>query len=94
MAVLRFFLLIYQVIYTVALLFLLPRELLRCPRGQRLRWLKERFGFITPTHSPEKKNLWIHAVSVGETLAARPLLDPLNERFNLYLSTVTHTGQE
>lgn len=94
MAVLRVFLFIYQLIYALALLFLLPRELFRCPPGHRLRWLKQRSGFFRPTYGDKEKNIWIHAVSVGETLAAKPLMQALDKRFNLFLSTVTHTGQE
>jgi 3-deoxy-D-manno-octulosonic-acid transferase len=40
--------------------------------------------------------IWVHAVSVGETMAARPLLKALKARFpehRIVLSTVTETGQ-
>ncbi len=40
--------------------------------------------------------IWLHAVSVGETLAAKPLIAGLRERFpqhRLILSTTTITGQ-
>jgi len=41
--------------------------------------------------------IWIHAVSVGEVMAAIPLLKRLKERFpsaNLIVSTITDTGQK
>jgi 3-deoxy-D-manno-octulosonic-acid transferase len=41
------------------------------------------------------RSIWIHAVSVGEALTARPLLPALRERFpgyRLFLSTTTMTG--
>src|SRR5580704_16653096 len=40
--------------------------------------------------------IWIHAVSVGEVLAAKPLLDGLKLRFPsraVFVSTTTETGQ-
>jgi 3-deoxy-D-manno-octulosonic-acid transferase len=42
------------------------------------------------------ESIWIHAVSVGEALAARALVDGLRERYphlRLFLSTTTLTGQ-
>jgi 3-deoxy-D-manno-octulosonic-acid transferase len=42
-------------------------------------------------------SIWIHAVSVGEVLAARALVPALRERYpglRLFLSTTTRTGQE
>ncbi|HYE73676.1 MAG TPA: 3-deoxy-D-manno-octulosonic acid transferase, partial [Blastocatellia bacterium] len=41
--------------------------------------------------------IWIHAVSVGETMAAQPLVKALRERFpnhRLIVSTTTATGQQ
>ena len=43
-----------------------------------------------------KPAIWLHAVSVGETLAAKPLIAALRERFpnhRLIVSTTTMTGQ-
>ena len=42
-------------------------------------------------------SIWIHAVSVGEVLAARALLPELRERYprlRIFLSTTTMTGQQ
>lgn len=43
------------------------------------------------------ESIWIHAVSVGETLAARTLIDDLRDRYpnlRLFLSTTTLTGRQ
>src|SRR5690606_38288451 len=42
-------------------------------------------------------SIWIHAVSVGETLAARTLIDGLRQRYpglRIFLSTTTLTGRQ
>jgi 3-deoxy-D-manno-octulosonic-acid transferase len=67
--------------------------------------LRQRLGFL-PDAPPNTLNdesgsglrpaIWIHAVSVGETLAAKPLIAALRARFPQYrliISTTTATGQ-
>lgn len=54
----------------------------------------ERFG-RTPTlpdPAPNKKRLLVHAVSVGEVNATRPLADALGEDIDIVLSVTTDTG--
>lgn len=62
----------------------------------RSRWW-ERFGFVPLRHDPNRERIWIHAVSVGEVLAALPVLKRLRETFperEIILSTTTPTGQK
>jgi len=84
-------------IYTGLLYLMLPPALLRLywrgrrDPGHRQRW-RERLGFIPllPVGS-----LWLHAVSVGETRAALPLIRALQARYPdlpLLVTTTTLTG--
>jgi 3-deoxy-D-manno-octulosonic-acid transferase len=53
----------------------------------------QRFGFGNAVAS---RSIWVHAVSVGEVQAAKPLVEALLERFPdipLVLTTVTPTGR-
>lgn len=62
----------------------------------RDRWL-ERFGFVSLPAPGDKPRLWIHCVSVGETLAAQPVVKLLREalpHYELVFSTTTPTGQQ
>jgi 3-deoxy-D-manno-octulosonic-acid transferase len=58
--------------------------------------LRERRGRLPAALNPERRpSVWIHAVSVGEVLAARPLVGALKARTGrpVYLSTTTLTGR-
>lgn len=63
-------------------------------RGKYLANFPQRMGFYkTP---PAAHDLWIHAVSVGETLAARPVLDEIlraRPSTTIVFTTTTITGQ-
>ncbi|MBS1225805.1 MAG: Three-deoxy-D-manno-octulosonic-acid transferase domain protein [Proteobacteria bacterium] len=85
-------------LYTGLLYLLLPLALLRLywrgrqDAGHRRRW-RERLGIIPPL--PESSCLWVHAVSVGETRAALPLIRALLNRYPdlpLLVTTTTLTG--
>jgi 3-deoxy-D-manno-octulosonic-acid transferase len=59
--------------------------------GQRLGYLPVSFNLDAD------ESIWIHAVSVGEVMAARPIITELRVRYprlRLFLSTTTLTGQQ
>lgn len=59
------------------------------------RW-KEHFG-MTPTLSTQSSPIWIHAVSVGETMAAIPLIKEMKKKdpsLPIIVTTTTSTGAE
>ena len=66
----------------------------RSEPGYRL-WLRERLGFY-PGRQPMAGALWLHAVSLGETRAALPLLEALRKArpdMRLLLTHGTATGR-
>lgn len=91
---------LYRIIYNLILYLALPVVclLLFRPRsgqtGYGRRW-PELFGWTPAPKQPAP--LWIHTVSVGETLAATPLLRELKSRYPgvpLIVTTTTRTGAE
>lgn len=87
------------IIYLLTPLILL-RLLLRATKAPAYarRW-SERFGFVPPSarRDDSREVIWLHAVSVGETLAAIPLVKGLQEKYpghRLMVSCMTPTGSE
>ena len=60
--------------------------------------LRQRLGALPVSFNLDAEpSIWVHAVSVGEVLAARPLVDELRARypgFRLFVSTTTVAGQQ
>jgi 3-deoxy-D-manno-octulosonic-acid transferase len=89
-----------RLFYTLLLYLLSPIVLLRLlwrARRQRgyLYHVAERFGYYTQTAG--EPVIWVHAVSVGETRAAEPLIRALREKYPEYRVLLTHmtpTGRE
>ena len=88
--------LLYTVLYSVLMLLALPYFLvIGLLQGKYLSSFGQRLGFIRQRSG--EPSCWIHAVSVGELLAAKPLIKRLREEYPalpLYLSTTTITGQK
>ncbi len=87
-----------RTLYTICLYLLAPFVVMRLAwRGLRApdywrRW-PERFGNIEPPLG--ERVIWVHAVSVGEVLAAEPFIRALLEKYQEYsllVTTVTPTG--
>ena len=70
-----------------AALYLLWRS--RRQPEYRQHWA-ERFGFARYMHDSKLPVIWIHAVSLGETRAAEPLIDALAARFPRHRFLLTH----
>jgi 3-deoxy-D-manno-octulosonic-acid transferase len=89
----RFF---YTLIYSLLLPVFVARLWWRgrANPGYRQR-ISERFGYIP--HHPQKGGLWIHAVSVGETLAAAPFVKRYMTEHPgtpIIITSTTPTGSE
>ena len=60
--------------------------------------LSQRMGYLPVSFNIDAdESIWIHAVSVGEVLTARPLISDLKRRYpslRLFLSTTTMAGQQ
>jgi len=87
---------LYSLIYTLAFLVILPYFLIAgLIRQKYFASAAERFGFIPQCNS--EPSIWVHTVSVGEFLAAKPLLRKIQEKYPnipLFISTTTITGQK
>jgi 3-deoxy-D-manno-octulosonic-acid transferase len=99
----------YRILTAAGMLILAPYYALRgWRRGEPSQALRERLGSVPPeiiaraAVSSSAKGvspgaIWIHAVSVGEVLAAQPLVEGLKRRFparTVFVSTTTETGQQ
>jgi 3-deoxy-D-manno-octulosonic-acid transferase len=96
----------YRALTALSMLVLAPYYALRGWRTGEKRAFRERFGAVPPEIASGNRScpnsgaysatIWIHAVSVGEVLAAKPLVDGLKQRMpshRVYVSTTTETGQ-
>jgi 3-deoxy-D-manno-octulosonic-acid transferase len=90
----------YNVLALISIIFVVPYHYYRSVTRGRPPAFAQRFGFI-PAAELEKLAgsgvIWLHAVSVGETIAAIPLVKELRRRFpeqKIVISNVTETGRE
>lgn len=92
-----FLLLIYQILFVAGGIVYLGVRFLR---GRPTPGLRQRLGGypkeLQDSLRKLKRPIWIHLVSLGEVLAARPLIEELRRRFpdqHWVVTTVTATGQ-
>lgn len=87
-------------LYSLLFYSLLPIIFLRLWRksakasAYKKRW-GERLGYVKPL-AHDKPRLWFHTVSVGEFLAARPLIQHYleQEKYDILVTTMTPTGSD
>jgi len=95
---------LYRTLTAIGMFFLAPYFALRgWRRGEPSSALRERLGIVSREIAAKAAAaaksggaIWIHAVSVGEVLAANPLLGALKHKFPyraVFVSTTTETGQ-
>jgi len=86
-------LLIYNILSLTALIVYLPWLLFKKGPEDRFVYLSERLGMSRYTNA----DIWVHAVSVGEGIAALPFMRALKKEFpeiKIVFSTTTYTGQK
>ena len=91
--------LLYSFIAVLVLLVASPYFLYEAIRHQKyIGSLGQRLGYLPVSFNLDgDASIWVHAVSVGEVLAVRPLLAELRARYprlRLFLSTTTRSGQQ
>jgi 3-deoxy-D-manno-octulosonic-acid transferase len=92
---------LYSAVMAIAMVLLAPYFALQgLRRGKYLGNFRERMGYLPDALArdvPPRTAIWVHAVSVGEVLASKPIIDGIKKRFPehaIFLSTTTATGQQ
>ncbi len=93
------FYLIYNLLSIILVLPVIAYHLYRSVSRGRAPAFAERFGLVSEKERAaicSRPVIWLHAVSVGESIAARPLLKALRERYPehaIVVSNTTETGR-
>lgn len=92
---------LYSALTAIAMVLLAPYFLLQgLRRGKYIGSFRERMGYLPESlgrNISEGTAIWVHAVSVGEVLASKPVVDGLRQHFPqrpIFVSTTTATGQQ
>jgi 3-deoxy-D-manno-octulosonic-acid transferase len=89
---------LYSILLTIGFIVLLPKFVFDAVfNGKYAAGFGQRLGFLPKFDSRGRPVVWIHCVSVGETNAARPLVQRIHEEypnFAIVVSTTTLTGQK
>ncbi|MFZ0481530.1 MAG: 3-deoxy-D-manno-octulosonic acid transferase [Terriglobales bacterium] len=91
---------IYSALLALSLIVTLPYWLLQMLRHGKYRaGLRQRLGAVPAAlqAEDEKPTIWVHAVSVGEVVAASAMVEGLRRQFpshRIVVSTTTSTGQK
>lgn len=91
--------LVYSLLLVAALAAGSPWFLYQALRHRKyVGGFRQRLGYLPLSFNLDREaSIWVHAVSVGEVLAVRPLVASLKERYphlRLFLSTTTLAGQQ
>ena len=91
--------LLYSFLMLLALVAFAPYFVYQAIRHNKyVGSIAQRLGYLPVSFNLDgDDSIWVHAVSVGEVLAARPLIAELRRRYpklRLFLSTTTLTGQQ
>ncbi|HEU4785933.1 MAG TPA: 3-deoxy-D-manno-octulosonic acid transferase [Gemmatimonadaceae bacterium] len=92
----------YLIYSTLSVLFVLavsPYFVYQAIRYKKyIASLPQRLGYLPVSFNLDgEESIWIHAVSVGEALTARAIVDQLRDRYprlRIFMSTTTMTGQQ
>jgi 3-deoxy-D-manno-octulosonic-acid transferase len=89
---------LYSILFSLGFLLMAPYYIWRHRGRRELAGWRERLGRLPSNlRQPAPGAIWIHAVSVGETLAVAGLVRQLQQRYperKIFLSTVTAAGRE
>jgi 3-deoxy-D-manno-octulosonic-acid transferase len=89
---------LYSILFSLGLVVMAPYYLWRHRGRKELAGWRERLGLLPSAFRQDAPGaIWVHAVSVGETLAVAGLVKELQRRYpdrKIFLSSVTAAGRE